>query len=82
MSEGNTEIVIKPDSNFPPAFIDHHILEDTNFNGKRLENNICIPKKVIYIYICIYIHIYIYMYIYSYKYIYIYIYIHIYIHCV
>ena len=55
MSEGNTENAIKPDSNFPPTFIDHHILKDTNFNGKCLENNICIPKKVIYIYIYMYV---------------------------
>ena len=35
-----------------PIFVDHHVLQDINFNGHCLiNNNITIPKKVINIYI-------------------------------
>ena len=50
MSEENIENVTKPDSNFAPTFVDHHVLPDINFNGHCLINNIYIPKKVINIY--------------------------------
>ena len=51
MSEENTEHITKSDSNFAPAFVDHHLLPDINFNGHCLTNNISIPKKVINIHI-------------------------------
>ena len=50
MSEENIENVTKPDSNFAPTFVDHHVLPDINFNGHCLINNIYIPKNVIHIY--------------------------------
>ena len=44
--------VTKLDSHFAPAFVDHHLLPDINFNGQCfINNNICIPKKVINLYI-------------------------------
>ena len=43
--------LIKSDSNFAPTFVDHHLLPDIYFNGHCLINNICIPKKVINLYI-------------------------------
>ena len=49
MSEENIENITKSDSNFAPNFVDHHVLQDINFNGHCLINNIYIPKKV-YIY--------------------------------
>ena len=51
MSEENIENVTKPDSNFAPTFVDHHVLPDINFNGHCLINNIYIPKKIINLYI-------------------------------
>ena len=51
ISEENTEIITKSDSNFAPTFVDHHLLADINFDGHCLiNNNIHIPKKVINIY--------------------------------
>ena len=49
MSEENIENITKSDSNFAPTFADHHLLPDINFNGHCLINNICIPKKIIYL---------------------------------
>ena len=52
MSEESIENMTKSDSNFPPTFVDYHLLPDMNFNGHCLiKNNISIPKKVINIYI-------------------------------
>ena len=51
MSEENIGSVTKPDSNFVPTFVDHHLLSDINFNGHCLINNISIPKKVVNLYI-------------------------------
>ena len=50
MSEENIENISKSDSKFAPAFVDHHVLPDINFNGHCLINNIYIPKIVINIY--------------------------------
>ena len=50
-SEENFENIIKPDRNFAPTFVDHHLLPDINFNGRCLINYISIPKKVINLYI-------------------------------
>ena len=44
MSEENIENITKPDSNFGPTFVDHHVLSDINFNEHCLiNNNIFIP---------------------------------------
>ena len=51
MSEENIENITKSDSNFAPAFVNHHVLPDMNFNGHCLINDISIPKKVIDLYI-------------------------------
>ena len=52
MSEENIENITKPDGDFVPTFLDHHLLPDINFNGHCLiNNNISIPKKVINLYI-------------------------------
>ena len=68
MPEVNIENITKSDSNLAPSssFVDYHVLPKKIFNEHCLiNNNTCIPKKVIYIYIyIIYIYIYIYMYIY------------------
>ena len=68
MPEVNIENITKSDSNLAPSssFVDYHVLPKKIFNEHCLiNNNTCIPKKVIYIYIYyIYIYIYIYVYIY------------------
>ena len=46
MSEENIENITKSHSNFAPAFVDHHLLPDINFNEHCLIDNISIPKKV------------------------------------
>ena len=52
MAEENIENITKSDSTFAPAFADHHLLPDMNFNGHCLmKNNLFIPKKVINLYI-------------------------------
>ena len=51
MSQENIKNIAKSDSNFAPTFVDYHVLQDLNFNGHCLINNIYIPKKVISIYI-------------------------------
>ena len=43
----------KIDSNFAPTFVDHHLLQDINFNGHCLINNISILSKVINLYISV-----------------------------
>ena len=45
----NAENLTKLDGNSAPTFVDHHLLQETNFNGNCLIN-ICIPKKVINLY--------------------------------
>ena len=46
MSEENNENISKPDSNFAPTFVDHHVLPDISFNGHCLiKNDICISKN-------------------------------------
>ena len=46
------KIWLQSGSNFPPNFVDYHLLPDINFNGLYLiKNNISIPKKVINLYI-------------------------------
>ena len=63
MPEVNIENITKSDSNLAPSssFVDYHVLPKKIFNEHCLiNNNTCIPKKVIYIYIyIIYIYIYI-----------------------
>ena len=49
--EENIENITKSDSNFPPTFVDHHLLPDIDFNGHRLINDIYISKKVVNLYI-------------------------------
>ena len=49
--EKNIEDRTKSVRNFAPIFIDHHLLQDINFNGHCLIKNISIPKKVINLYI-------------------------------
>ena len=39
MSEESIENITKSDNNFAPAFVDHHVLPDINFNGH------CLMKK-------------------------------------
>ena len=52
MSEENNENITKLDSHFAPTFVDHHLLPDINFSGQCfIKSNICIPKKVINLYI-------------------------------
>ena len=52
MSEESIGNKTKPNSNFAPTFVDHHVLPDINFNEHCLiNNNISIPKKVITLYI-------------------------------
>ena len=52
MSEENIENITKSDSNFAPTLVDHHLLQDVNFNGHCLiKINFSIPKKVINLYI-------------------------------
>ena len=52
MSKETIENITKSESNFAPTFVDHHLLSEMNFNGHCLiKNNICIPKKVISLYI-------------------------------
>ena len=46
------ENIMKSGSSFVPNFVDHHLLQNMNFNGHYLiKNNISIPKKVINLYI-------------------------------
>ena len=45
------ENTTKSDSNFAPAFVNHHVLPDINFDGHCLINSISIPEKVINLYI-------------------------------
>ena len=52
MPKGIIENITELDSNFPPTFVNHHLLPPINFNGHCLiDNNITIPKKVINLYI-------------------------------
>ena len=52
ISQENIENLTKSDSNFAPAFVDHHVLPHINFNGHCLiKNNISIPKTVLNLYI-------------------------------
>ena len=45
LSEENIENITKSNCNFPPTFVNHHILPDINFNGHCLINNIYISLK-------------------------------------
>ena len=46
MSEEDIGNITKSGSNFAPAFVDHHLLPEINFNGYFLiKHNISIPKK-------------------------------------
>ena len=51
MLEEKIENITKPNSNFAPTFVDHHLLSDINFDGHCLITNISILKKVINLYI-------------------------------
>ena len=52
ISQENIENLTKSDSNFAPAFVDHHVLPHIYFNGHCLiKNNISIPKTVLNLYI-------------------------------
>ena len=51
ISEENIENITKPDSNFAPTFVNHHVSPDINFNERCLiNNNVSIPKKLIIIF--------------------------------
>ena len=39
MSEESIENITKPDSNFAPTFVNHHLLPELNLNGHCLINN-------------------------------------------
>ena len=55
MSKKGIKDITKSDSNFAPAFVDHHLLPDMKFKGHcLLINNISVLKKVIHLYIEIY----------------------------
>ena len=50
MLEENIENITKSGSNFAATFVDDHVLRSIIFNGHCLiNNNISIPKNVIYI---------------------------------
>ena len=49
MPEENIENITRSGSNFAPTFVDNCLRPNLNFNVHCLINNICIPKKVIYI---------------------------------
>ena len=52
MSEKYIENITKSGSNFEPAFFDHHLLPEMNFNEHfNKKNNTSIPKKIINPYI-------------------------------
>ena len=54
MSEENIENITKPEDNFEPTFVHHHLLPEMNFNGHCLvKNKISIPQKVINPCICL-----------------------------
>ena len=46
----NAENITKLDSNFAPTLVDHHLLQDINFNEQWLANKIFIPNRVINLY--------------------------------
>ena len=45
--EENIENITKSDSNFPPTFVDHHVVLNINFDRYCLINNIYVPEKAI-----------------------------------
>ena len=45
MSEENVKNK-QSDRNFLPTFVNHHVYQDKNFNGKCLTINIYIPKDI------------------------------------
>ena len=50
--EDSIENISKPDSNFAPTFVNHHLFPDMTFSGHSfIQNNISIIKKVINLYI-------------------------------
>ena len=51
ISEEKIGRISKSESNCAPTFIDHHLLQDINFNGHCWINNISILTKVINLYI-------------------------------
>ena len=51
MSEENIEKITESDSNFPPTFVEHHLIADMSFDGHYLINDTYIPKKVINIFL-------------------------------
>ena len=51
MPKESIENITKSDSKFARTFVDHHLLQDINFNRHSLISNISIPKKVINLYI-------------------------------
>ena len=47
MSEESIENMTKSNNLFAPAFVNHYILPDVQFNGHcSIKNNISIPKKL------------------------------------
>ena len=51
ISQEDNEYIAKSESNSSPAFVDHPLLRDRNFNRHSLINIISIPKEVINLYI-------------------------------
>ena len=52
MSEENIKNITKSDKNFPPTFVDHHVLPDITFIGHCfIKHNVSIPKIAINLYI-------------------------------
>ena len=51
MPKESIENITKSDGKFTRTFVDHHSLQDKNFNRHCLISNISIPKKVINLYI-------------------------------
>ena len=51
ISQEDNEYIAKSESNSSPAFVDHPLSTDRNFNRHSLINIISIPKEVINLYI-------------------------------
>ena len=52
MPKGAITNITKSDSIFVPTFVHHHLLPEITFNGHCLiQNNICIPEKLVNLHI-------------------------------
>ena len=50
ISKEKLDNITKSDINFPPTFVDYHVVPDIDFNATCLIINIHIPEKVINLY--------------------------------